>query len=107
MTTIYGEEISREIISRRCEDLVGQFYKILPLKENASVTVSQYIEALLREMLGMQSLIPAWHNDGGYLSLLGILQYFLDHPDCDVGIVKSDVFKAIKIIKRLREKYTD
>lgn len=107
MMTIYGEEISREVINKRCDDLVGQFYKILPLKENASGTVSQYIESLLRELLGMQSLVVAWHDDGMYASLLGILQYFLDHPECDIGVVKSDVFKAIKIIKRLRTKYTD
>ena len=105
MTTVYGTEISRDMAARRAQDFIGQFFKILPLKEDASPTLQKYIEALLREMLGMKSLMAEWHEDEHYLSLLGILQYFADHPECDVETVRSDVFKAIGIIRRLQKKY--
>ena len=106
MMTIHHAEISREMVYGRIDDLISQFFKILPLRENASETLPQYISSLLREMLGLQSLMMELHDDGMYLSLLGILQYMLDHPDSDVSVVRSDVFKAIDIIKKLQKKYT-
>ena len=107
MMTVYDTEVSRKMVSRRIEDLINQFYKILPLREGGSKTLSQYIESLLREMLGMQDLMVEWHDDGQYMSLLGILRFLATNPECDVSVVKSDVFKAISIIKRLHRKYTD
>ena len=85
--------------------LINQFYKILPLKESETETLSQYIDSLLRELLGMRELMAELREDGLYLSLCSILQYHLDHPERDVGVVKSDVFKAIHVIKLLRSKY--
>lgn len=107
MMTAYGVEISREVISKRVDELINQFFKILPLRESGSSTLSQYTGSLLREMLGMQELIVEWQHDGQYASLLGILQHLVKNPDCEVAVVKSDVFKAINIIKRLQKKYTD
>lgn len=105
--TIYNVDVSREVINKRVNELINQFYKILPLRENESDTLSQYTSSLLREMLGMKRLLVEWRDDGQYASLLGILQYISDNPTCDVSVVKSDVFKAINIIKRLQKKYTD
>ena len=105
--TIYNVDVSREVINKRVNELINQFYKILPLRENESDTLSQYTSSLLREMLGMKRLLVEWHDDSQYASLLGILQYISDNPTCDVSVVKSDVFKAINIIKRLQKKYTD
>ena len=107
MMTIYNVEMSREVMKKRVNELINQFYKILPLRENESATLSQYTGSLLREMLGMKQLLVEWHDDSQYASLLGILQYISDNPTCDVSVVKSDVFKAINIIKRLQKKYTD
>lgn len=107
MMTIYDAEVSREMVTNRVGELINQFYKILPMRENGSETLSQYAGSLLREMLGMKELLVEWHDDGQYASLLGILQYIADNPESDVHTVKSDVFKAISIIKRLQKKYTD
>lgn len=105
MMTSYGVEISRNMCCAKAEELVGQFYKILPLREHGSTTIVQYMEGLLREMLGLEQLILEWKEDGQYASLLGILKYHINNPDCDISIVRSDVFKAIGIIKRLQKKY--
>lgn len=105
MRTTYGTEISRGTVVNRVDDLIGQFYKILPLKENGAATLPMYIESLLREMLGMQGVLQEWQEDGLYLSLVGILQYIKENPECDTKTIRSDVFKALNIIKRLRQKY--
>lgn len=106
MRTTYGTEISREMVANRVDDLIGQFYKILPLKEHGSPTLTKYIKSLLREMLGMKSLMEEWQQDARYLSLIGILEYYVKNPDSDVEEVRSDVFKAINVIKQLQEKYS-
>lgn len=105
MMTKYGDYISRDMLNSKSEELIGRFFKILPLREHNSDTVTQYISGLLREMLGMEQLIEEWHNDGQYLSLLGILQYHVDHPETSIDTVRSDIFRAINLIKRLQQKY--
>ncbi len=107
MMTKYGVQVSRDMCGAKSSELINQFFKIIPLRENGSDTIAQYMEGLLREMLGMEQLITEWHEDGQYLSLLAILQYHVDHPECDLAIVRSDVFKAIGIIKRLQKKYAE
>lgn len=106
MMTKYEIEISRDLIENKFNDLVNQFYKILPLKENDSPTLYQYMEGFMRELLGLNSLINELNNDGLFASLLGILQYLIDN-DCDTPTVKTDVFKAIGIVKKLQQKYKD
>lgn len=104
--TKYGMDFSRKMKKSRVDELINQFYKILPMKENNSATLSQYIGSLLRELLGMKELMLEWQDDGQYITLCGILQFFLDHPDVTTETVRSDVFKAINIIKRLQKKYS-
>ena len=105
MMTKYGTEISRKMTKSRVDELINQFYKILPMKENESATLSTYLNSLLREMLGMKELMTEWHEDGRFISLCGILQGMIDNPDRDVPAVRSDVFKAINMIKLLQKKY--
>ena len=60
----------------------------------------------MRELLGLQSLMNDLNNDGLFANLLGILQYLIDN-DCDTATIKTDVFKAIGIVKKLQQKYKD
>ena len=41
MMTKYEIEISRDLMVNKFTDMVNQFYKILPLKENNSPTLQQ------------------------------------------------------------------
>jgi len=103
MMSKYDIDINDVMLKNKLNALVNQFYKILPIKESGEPSLLQYMKSLQREMLGCKSLILALENDAQYLTLLSILQYMIDH-DCDVAIVKSDVFKAIGIIKRMQTK---
>ena len=55
-------------------------------------------------MIGCKNLILALNNDELFLSLLAVLQYMIEN-DCDISTVKSEVFKAINICKKLQKKY--
>lgn len=103
MNTNYGE-ISSSMVSNYLNALINRFYKILPIKESGEATLGQYIESLIREMIGMQKLMDFLHHDDRYMTLLAILQYFTDH-DTDVAAVKTEVFRAIGILKKLQAKY--
>lgn len=105
MMTVHEIEIENEMFVGRLKGLVNQFYKILPIRESGEPTLTKYILSLQREMLGYKALIVALHNDDQYLTLLSILQYMLDFEP-SVDVVRSDVFKAISILKKLEQKYT-
>lgn len=104
MMTIYNSEISNRMISNYMNALVNRFYKILPIKESGEDTLKRYLESLLREMIGLRDLIVFVQDDDRYLTLLAIVQYFIDH-DADVATVRTDVFRAISILKKLQKKY--
>lgn len=97
-------ELPTMMFSNYLRALVGQFYKILPIKESGEPSLGKYMESLQRELLGCHSLIVALENDDLFLSLLSILQYLIEN-DCDTKIVKSEVFKAITICKKLQKRY--
>ena len=99
-----GIELPNKMVSNYLGSLIGLFYKILPIKESGEPSLMKYMESLQREMIGCHDLIIALNNDELYLSLLSILQYLIDN-DCDTGIVKTEVFKAINICKKLQRKY--
>ena len=92
------------VVKKYVTSLVGQFYKILPIKESGEPSLGIYIDSLQKEIMGFNGLIPAIQNDGSVVSLLSILEY-LSNNDCDTQIVKREVFKAIKICKNLQERF--
>ena len=49
-------------------------------------------------------MIESLDYDERYLKLIAILQYLID-SDCDVGIVKREVFKSISLCKKLQDLY--
>lgn len=104
MITSNGLEVPVLLVNKYMESLIGQFYKILPIKENDDSTLIDYMKSLQREMIGCNELIIALNHDSIYLRLLSILQYLID-SDCSVKTVKSEVFKAINLCKKLYKKY--
>lgn len=106
MTNRFGTELSPRLTSNYFSWLVSQFYKILPIRESNSPTLSKYICSLQRELLGCKSFIPALCYDEYYLSLLSILEYMKTDYD-DVSVIRSEVFKSISIIKKLQNRYDE
>lgn len=104
MITLQNIDLSEIMVHKYLNSLIGQFYKILPIKESGEPSLKKYINSLQREMIGCCSLIVALKYDELYLSLLSILQYLSDN-DCDIPTVKFEVFKAINICKKLKKRY--
>ena len=99
--------ISNELLCNYLKNLVNLFFKILPIREKEEPSLKSYMQSLQIELLGSKELIIALRNDPYYLTLLSILQFFIDNPDCEVYIVKREVFRAISICNKLKSKYAN
>ena len=104
MMTNRNIDLPNVIVQKYLKSLIGQFYKILPIKESGEPSLGKYMESLQRELIGCQKLINALNYDELILSLLSILQY-LSENECDTDTVRCEVFKAISICKKLQRKY--
>lgn len=105
VSTSYGEFIDSKLLKNYFKKLVNSFFKILPMKENQEESLDKYLRSLQRELIGCQGLIAACQEDSLYLTLLAILQYLIDHPDCSTKEVRGDVFRAISICNQLEATY--
>lgn len=103
--TTAGEPIESEILHNYFRKLVNHFFKILPIREQNEESLTTYMQSLQAELLGCKGLISAIQNDASYLTLLSILQYLIDNPECTVKEVKREVFRAISICNQLKAQY--
>ena len=87
--------------------LTNRVYKILPMSEENSITIIDYMNDLCEELLGNMELIDVLKSDGMFISLMGNIQYLIkdnnynDHKSC-----KKKVFNSIDIIEKLIIKYS-
>ena len=93
--------IDPRLLRRYFRRLVNQFFKILPIRERGEKSIAVYLDSLRAEMLGFQALAAQTQGDTVYITLLSILQYLIDRPDCPIADVRREVFKAIRLCETL------
>lgn len=103
--TTAGVPMDATVLNNYFRSLINLFFKILPLWEGGESSLTVYMQSLQTELLGCNELVEAIHNDSLFLSLVSILQYLIDTPDCSVTIVKREVFRAISICNKLKSRY--
>lgn len=107
LSTSANVPISDAVLSEYFKTLINHFFKILPLWEDGESSLTVYMSSLQCELLGCQSLIHDVHGDAMMISLVSILQYLIDTPDCNVSLVKREVFRAISICNKLKERFLE
>lgn len=103
--TTAGIPIDATVLHNYFKNLVNNFFKILPIREQNEESLIVYMQSLQAELLGCKALISSIQNDALYLTLLSILQYLIDNPECSVREVKREVFRAISICNKLKAQY--
>ena len=103
--TTAGMPIDAEVLHNYFRNLVNHFFKILPIREQNEESLTTYMQSLQAELLGCKGLVSAIQNDASYLTLLSLLQYLIDNPECTVREVKREVFRAISICNKLKAQY--
>ena len=105
INTTTEKQINPELLSNYLKSLVNRFFKILPMRENNEKSLITYMQSLQIELLGCKSFLNIINNEPDYLTILSILQYLIDNPECSVVTVKREVFRAISVCNRLRSKF--
>lgn len=103
--TKVGVPMDAKVLNNYFRTLINLFFKILPIWESGESSLDTYMRSLQAELLGCKELIDAIHADSLFLSLISILQYLIDNPDCEIAVVKREVFRAISICNKLKSKY--
>ena len=103
--TTAGVPMDARMLSDYMRSLVNRFFKILPIREDGEDTLETYMRSLQAELLGCKEFVLAIHEDPLFMSLLNILQYLIDNPECSLTVVKREVFRAISICNKLKAKY--
>ena len=85
----YGA-LPRENFCKYFEFLINKTYKILPLKEEKSDTLKSYLESYL--------------NEPRFITVLNTMQ-FLISEEYSNKVCKREVFKCIRILEEINEKY--
>ena len=104
MRTRDGHELPPALVGNYLDSLVNRFFKILPIKESGEPSLNEFMSSLQAELIGCRDLMEDLHHDAMYMSLLSVLQYLIDN-DCDVKVVKREVFKSISLLKKLKQRY--
>ena len=96
--------LPKENFCRYFEFLINKTYKILPLKEEKSDTLKSYLESYQRELIGNMDLIPLLVDEPKFITLLNTLQFLISEEYSD-KVCKREVFKCIRILEEINEKY--
>jgi hypothetical protein len=103
--TVYGASFDARLLGHYCQQMVNMLFKILPMRENDEPTLHTYMESLELELVGCSELIEAMHDDASFLSVLSILQYLIDHEEESQKVYKREIFKAISLCNKMRERW--
>lgn len=103
MNTVYGE-IPNENLSQYFEQLIGKVFKILPLFEEHSPTLTSYIKSFQCELVGNCLLFEELKYEPKFITLLATMQY-LAEAEYDHDTCKREVFKCTNLISDICDGY--
>lgn len=103
MIEVLGVECTDEQIRAYSKRLIGHIFKILPMMEECSTTISEYVSSLGREVQGYAYAISTDDDITSLAtSLLARLSY-LANDSYSLSTCKKEVFKCINIVKEIEE----
>lgn len=100
-----GLPVDETLVRNYMKRLISCFFKILPMWEDHEPTLFDYMEALRNELLGCGDLIQALNYDPMFLSILSVLQYLINTPECSSSQVRREIFYVISLCNKLKAMY--
>jgi hypothetical protein len=105
MNIKYGK-LSNVTVEVGLDGYIDKIFKILPMKEEKCPTLTIYIQGLIREFMGNSSLMEGLLYEKEFLSLVGTLENLIS-DDIVFEEFRSDVFKSISIVKKMKKNLGD
>lgn len=103
MIEILGVECTDEQIRAYNKRLIGHIFKILPMTEEASATIPEYVSSLGREIAGYGYAISSDEDVAVLVASLLARLSFLANDTYGISTCRKEVFKCINIVKELEE----
>lgn len=85
--------------------LIGKVYKMLPMRENKDDTLVEYMESIIREMIGNQQLMGEIKYDARFQSVINKLEYLTFKKDVDFKVFRKDILDSLPLLKEIKEQY--
>lgn len=95
-----------KVVSKYLDELINRVYKILVLYEDSNEGINKYMDSLLIELGGMYAISEDISQNSKYISIvmtLASIQVLIKNNDIKHSSIKSEVFKCINLIKKVRE----
>lgn len=86
--------------------LIDCIFKILPLKEEENIGLTEYIDSVIIQFIGAKDVYVDLYNNQKYMSILNIL-YYLKNNEFTSKQCKREVFKCINILKCILKTYDE
>jgi hypothetical protein len=99
MNTKYGQ-LPDETLNAYVKGMTNKLFKMIPMKEQGMESLPLYIQSTLREFVGQKELVERFKHNNEFLTILGVMESLLNQED--FGTFRSDVFKMINLIERLK-----
>jgi hypothetical protein len=99
MNTKYGQ-LPDESLQVYVNGMTAKLFKMIPMKEQRTSSLTKYIESTLREFVGQKELVEHFKHNNEFLTILGVMESLINQED--FGAFRSDVFKMINLIERLK-----
>lgn len=101
METKYGQ-LPDEMLIAYVNGMIAKVYKMLPMKQTESKTLTNYMESTLREFVGQKELVNELRHNEEFLCVIGTLESLLNQDD--IKKFRSEVFKVINLIEKMKTK---
>lgn len=79
--------------------LIDKIFKILPMKEKNSITLDQYMESFLIELVGGEKVIIKFSNNPYFLSIINSIEGL--RYENDLKAFRSKIFECISLCQKL------
>ena len=66
--------------------------------------LKSYLESYLRELIGNQELVSVLVDEPKFITVLNTMQFLISEEYSD-KVCKKEVFKCIRILEEIKEKY--
>ena len=84
--------------------LINKTYKILPMKEENSLTLKSYLESYQRELICNKELVGVLVDEPQFITVLNTIQFLISEEYTN-EVCKKEVFKCIRILQKIKNKY--
>jgi len=82
------------------KSLIGEVYKILPMKESNDEGLSYYLDSLCIQLLGGLESFSELKRCNKYISILNVIQFFRIN-EYDTRTCKREVLKCTNLLEKL------